>query len=95
LTLLIGQYAQHHFLASRRKPSLAESTRAWREYAPQHIPLRHPSPRNQPWFKRHAWFEEQLIPMLQSRIKTILAAEVCVRQALPISRTAAAHWVPP
>jgi uracil-DNA glycosylase len=73
LTLLIGQYAQRHFLASRRKPSLAETAKAWREYAPQYIPLPHPSPRNQPWFKRHAWFEEQLIPMLQSRIKTILA----------------------
>lgn len=73
LTLLIGQYAQRHFLASRGKPSLAETAKAWREYAPQYIPLPHPSPRNQPWFKRHAWFEEQLIPMLQSRIKTILA----------------------
>ena len=73
LTLLIGQYAQRHFLASRRKPSLAETAKAWREYAPQYIPLPHPSPRNQPWFKRHAWFEEQLVPMLQSRIKTLLA----------------------
>ena len=73
LTLLIGQYAQRHFLASRRKPSLAETTKAWREYAPQYIPLPHPSPRNQPWFKRHLWFEEQLVPMLQSRIKTLLA----------------------
>jgi uracil-DNA glycosylase len=73
LTLLIGQYAQQHFLASRRKPSLAETAKAWREYAPQYIPLPHPSPRNQPWFKRHAWFEEQLIPMLQSRVKTLLA----------------------
>jgi uracil-DNA glycosylase len=72
LTLLIGQYAQRHFLAGRRKPSLAETAKAWREYAPQYIPLPHPSPRNQPWFKRHAWFEEQLVPMLQSRIKTLL-----------------------
>jgi uracil-DNA glycosylase len=72
LTLLIGQYAQRHFLASRRKPSLAETAKAWREYAPQYIPLPHPSPRNQPWFKRHVWFEEQLVPMLQSRIKTLL-----------------------
>jgi uracil-DNA glycosylase len=72
LTLLIGQYAQRHFLASRRKPSLAETAKAWRQYAPQYIPLPHPSPRNQPWFKRHAWFEEQLVPMLQSRIKTLL-----------------------
>ena len=72
LTLLIGQYAQRHFLASRRKASLAETAKAWREYAPQYIPLPHPSPRNQPWFKRHVWFEEQLVPMLQSRIKTLL-----------------------
>ena len=72
LTLLIGQYAQRHFLGGRRKPSLAETATAWREYAPQYIPLPHPSPRNQPWFKRHAWFEEQLIPMLQTRIKTLL-----------------------
>ena len=73
LTLLIGQYAQRHFLGNCRKPSLAATTQAWREYAPQYVPLPHPSPRNQPWFKRHAWFEEQLIPMLQSRIKTLFA----------------------
>jgi Uracil-DNA glycosylase len=72
-TLLIGQYAQRHFLAGRRKSSLAETAKAWRLYAPQYIPLPHPSPRNQPWFKRHEWFEEQLVPMLQSRIKTLLA----------------------
>jgi len=72
LTLLIGQYAQRHFLAGRRKSSLAETAKAWREYAPEFIPLPHPSPRNQPWFKHHAWFEEQLVPMLQMRIRTLL-----------------------
>lgn len=39
LTLLIGQYAQRHFLGRRRKPSLAATVEAWREYAPQHIPF--------------------------------------------------------
>jgi uracil-DNA glycosylase len=73
LTLLIGHYAQRHFLGSRRKLSLTETTKAWCEYAPNYIPLPHPSPRNQPWFKRHAWFEEQLIPILRSRIETLLA----------------------
>ena len=73
LTLLVGQYAQHHFLPSRRKPSLAETVRAWQEYAPLYIPLPHPSPRNQPWFKRHVWFEDQLAPMLRTRVKTLLA----------------------
>jgi len=73
LTLLIGQYAQRHFLGSRRKPSLAETAKAWREYAPQYVPLPHPSPRNQPWFKRHPWFERQLVPVLRARIKALSA----------------------
>ena len=73
LTLLIGQYAQRHFLANRRKPSLSATAQAWREYAPRYIPLPHPSPRNQPWFKRNAWFEKQLIPVLRSRIKALVA----------------------
>ena len=73
LTLLIGQYAQRHFLGSRRKSSLAETTWAWREYGPQYIPLPHPSPRNQPWIKRHPWFERQLVPVLRARIKALSA----------------------
>jgi uracil-DNA glycosylase len=71
VTLLIGQYAQHHFLGSRRKPSLAETVKAWREYAPQYIPLPYPSPRNQPWFKYHPWFERQLVPVLRARINAL------------------------
>ena len=73
LTLLVGQYAQRHFLGSRRKLSLAETTKAWRDYSPQYIPLPHPSPRNQPWFKRHPWFEQQLIPVLRARITALVA----------------------
>ncbi len=71
LTLLIGQYAQRHFLGGRRKPSLAETAKAWRDYAPRFMPLPHPSPRNQPWFKRHPWFARQLVPELRARIKTL------------------------
>lgn len=72
-TLLIGQYAQRHFLGNRRKASLAETVRAWREYFPRYIPLPHPSPRNQPWFKRHAWFEQELQPVLRSKVEHVLA----------------------
>ncbi|MHB1201463.1 MAG: uracil-DNA glycosylase family protein [Polaromonas sp.] len=71
LTLLVGQYAQRHFLGGRRKPSLTETTMAWREYAPQFIPLPHPSPRNQPWLKLHPWFEGDVIPALQARISAL------------------------
>jgi uracil-DNA glycosylase len=73
LTLLIGQHAQRHFLGSRRKASLAATAIAWREYAPQYIPLPHPSPRNRPWFKRHPWFEQELVPVLRARIEALSA----------------------
>ena len=73
LTLLIGQYAQCHFLGRRRKPSLTETTNAWAEYAPAYIPLPHPSPRNTPWLKRNSWFEQQLLPELRMRIATLIA----------------------
>jgi len=73
LTLLIGRYAQHHFLGGRRKPSLTATVRAWREYAPQHLPLPHPSPRNQPWLRRHPWFERQVVPVLRQRVQQLSA----------------------
>jgi uracil-DNA glycosylase len=68
LTVLVGQYAQRHYLGTRRKSSLAETVRAWQEYAPRYFPLPHPSPRNQPWLKRNPWFEQQLVPELRGRI---------------------------
>lgn len=68
LTLLVGQYAQRHFLRSRRKRTLAATVRAWQEYAPHYVPLPHPSPRNQPWFQQHPWFERELIPVLRARV---------------------------
>jgi len=32
------------------------------------MPLRHPSPRNQPWLQRHPRFERELMPVLRARI---------------------------
>ncbi|SPC14587.1 uracil-DNA glycosylase family protein [Cupriavidus taiwanensis] len=72
LTLLVGQYAQRHFLGARRKPTLTETVRAWRDYAPAFIPLPHPSPRNQPWFRQHPWFEAEVLPMLRERVRLLL-----------------------
>jgi uracil-DNA glycosylase len=74
LAVLIGRYAQRHFLGVRGKASLTETVRAWREYAPGYFPLPHPSPRNQPWFTRNPWFEQQLVPELRGRIERLVAA---------------------
>ena len=71
LTLLIGLHAQRHFLGRRRKASLTATVRAWREFAPDYLPLPHPSARNTPWFQRNPWFEEELLPPLKQRVASL------------------------
>jgi uracil-DNA glycosylase len=74
LTLLVGQYAQAYVLGARRKPSLGETVRAWRDYLPTHLPLPHPSPRNVGWFKANPWFEAEVLPVLRERVHALLHA---------------------
>ena len=73
LTLLIGQYAQRHFLCSASKGGVTETVEAFAEYAPRFIPLPHPSPRNTGWFKHHPWFERDVLPVLRERVRHVLA----------------------
>lgn len=68
LTLLIGQYAQAHYLGDRRKKTTTETVKAWKEYLPQYLPLPHPSPRNNIWLKKNPWLEKKVIPELQKII---------------------------
>lgn len=72
LTLLIGHYAQAYFLGDRRKATLTDTVRAWRDYLPRHLPLPHPSPRNVAWFKANPWFEAEVLPILQARVRALL-----------------------
>ena len=71
MTLLVGLHAQRHFLGNRRKQSLTETVKAWREFAPEYLPLPHPSARNTPWFQRNPWFEHELLPVLRERIESL------------------------
>jgi len=75
LTLLIGQYAQRHFLKNKRKNTLTQTVLNWRDYGPKYIPLPHPSPRNTHWFQRHEWFERDLLPELRAQIRPLLKAQ--------------------
>lgn len=72
LTVLIGQYAQRHVLGARRHASLTETVAAWREHGPSIVALPHPSPRNIAWFKRHPWFDDEIVPMLSERVAKVL-----------------------
>lgn len=72
LTLLIGQYAQAHYLGARRARTLTETVRRWREFLPTYLPLPHPSPRNNLWLRRNPWFEEDVVPALRARCRSVL-----------------------
>jgi uracil-DNA glycosylase len=74
IVLLVGLYAQAHHLGSRRKVSLTETVRHWRQYAPDYFPLPHPSWRNTAWIKRNPWFEADVLPALRTRLRQIYAA---------------------
>lgn len=69
LTLLIGQYAQKHYLGGQAKSTLTETVKNYEEYLPKHLPLPHPSPRNNIWMKKNPWFQELLIPDLRSTVR--------------------------
>jgi uracil-DNA glycosylase len=71
LTLVIGQYAQAWHLGEQQKPTLTETVQAWRDYWPASLPLPHPSPRNNIWLKRNAWFEADVLPRLRRRVRQL------------------------
>ena len=68
LTLAVGAYAQRSLLGPAYRGSVTATVEAWRELVPDHVPLPHPSPRNQGWFKRHPWFEAELVPRLREAV---------------------------
>ncbi len=72
LTLLVGQYAQAFYLGKTRKKTLTETVRNWREYQPAFLPTPHPSWRSTNWLRKNPWFEAEVLPELQARVKALL-----------------------
>jgi uracil-DNA glycosylase len=67
-TLLVGSYAQAYYLKDRKKQTLTETVRAFREYLPEFFVLPHPSWRNKGWIKKNPWFTRLVIPELRKRV---------------------------
>ena len=72
LTLLVGMYAQRRYLGKRAGKNLTETVKQAEIYAPEFLPLPHPSWRNSAWLKQNPWFEARILPMLRLRIKELL-----------------------
>lgn len=69
LTILIGQYAQKYYLKSYLKDTLTKTVKSFEEYLPDYFVLPHPSPRNNIWQRKNPWFDQEVLPILQEKIK--------------------------
>ena len=72
LTLVIGQYALDWHLKTTQKDTLTQTVQNWKEYWPTVLPLPHPRPRNNIWLKKNPWFEIDIIPKLQRKIRFLI-----------------------
>ncbi len=68
IVVLVGQYAQAHYLGARRKPSLTATVQAFEEYLPRFFPLPHPSWRSKTWMSKNPWFAARVLPGLRQAL---------------------------
>lgn len=73
LTLVIGQYAYAHYFPNSSQTLTEAVKQQSLENAKMGI-LPHPSPRNNIWLKRNAWFELTVVPALHRRVDQILVS---------------------
>lgn len=71
LTVLLGTYALQYHLGEKVK-TVTSVVKRWEEFWPGKLPMPHPSPRNNRWLKQNAWFEAEVIPVLQEKTQEIL-----------------------
>jgi uracil-DNA glycosylase len=73
LTLVIGRYAHNYHLGALQKNNLTETVKSWKEFESMGLlPMPHPSPRNNIWLKKNAWFEKEFLPALKSRVSKLI-----------------------
>ena len=74
LVLLVGLYAQRHYLGASAGKSLTDTVKNWQcitksSTEPIVFPLPHPSWRNNAWVKKNPWFSNDLLPHLRKLIQ--------------------------
>ena len=72
LTLVLGRYAVAWHLPNLRDRPVTEAVRRSSEGRKGIFVLPHPSPRNNRWLKKNAWFEAQVVPRIRSKMAQVL-----------------------
>jgi uracil-DNA glycosylase len=68
LTLLVGQYAQQHYLSAAGRVTLTERVRDASSFLPDFLPLPHPSWRSTGWLRKNSWFEMAILPVVRKSV---------------------------
>ena len=71
LTIILGKYASEWHLKTK-EPITSLAKQGLTFLTMNKIVLPHPSPRNNIWLKKHVWFKNEVIPLLQGHIKSII-----------------------
>ena len=74
LTILMGTYAQKHYLKSSMKRTLTETVFSYQDYLPTYFPIVHSSPLNFHWFAKNPDFEKTIVPELKKIVHSILTS---------------------
>lgn len=72
LTVACGTHAVRWYYKQSKTQNLSKVVRSWRDFPKNVIALPHPSPRNNGWLKRNPWFEQEVLPELQTRVSEVL-----------------------
>ena len=73
LTLLVGTYAQSHYLPESRKLSLTERVRRFEDFLPRTMSLPGPAWRSRIWMQKNPWFEAGVLLQLRHKIVSFLS----------------------
>ena len=68
LTLLVGTYAQAHYLPETRRWTLRDRVAHWRDFLPRFLPLPHPAWRSTLFMRANPWFAAEVLPELRAHV---------------------------
>lgn len=72
LIILVGAYAQHYYLPIKKSETMTSIIKQYKTFGPKYLPIVHPSPRNNIWLRKNPWFEDEIVPKLQARVRELM-----------------------
>lgn len=73
LTLLVGTYAQQHYLPQTKTGTMRARVESFASFLPEYFPLPHPAWRSTIFMRDNPWFEREVLPALRREVQARLS----------------------